>query len=233
MLEDEVPVEQDGLNLGHERVVAVEVGPTGLDHADLRFGEVMDDLHDPLRRRNEVGVEDGDELTLGDFETCVQRPGLEAVAVSAVQVDDGLRVHAGEALGVAADDLAGDVDGFVGRVVEDLHLEAIARPVETAGGVDEALGHRRFVVERQLHGHEGHAAAGHRRGCDLGAPPGDPGEARPLRRPDEERRTEERQDPGERVSEAGRHSAAARRQWDAPTGTAGRPGSARAPGGPW
>ncbi len=50
VLEDEVAVEEDGFDLGKEAVVAVEVGPAGLDHADFWLGEVMDDLHDPLAR---------------------------------------------------------------------------------------------------------------------------------------------------------------------------------------
>ena len=65
VLEDEVAVEEDGLDLGEEAVVAVEVRPTGLDHADAGFGEVVDDLAQPVGRGDEVGVEDGDELALG------------------------------------------------------------------------------------------------------------------------------------------------------------------------
>ena len=66
VLENEVSVEQDGFHLGEEGVVAVEVGPAGLDHADAGLGEVVDDLHEPVGRGDEVGVEDGDELAAGD-----------------------------------------------------------------------------------------------------------------------------------------------------------------------
>ncbi len=44
VLEDEVAVEEDGFDLGEEAVVAIEVRPAGLDHADAGFGEVVDDL---------------------------------------------------------------------------------------------------------------------------------------------------------------------------------------------
>ena len=90
VLEDEMAVEEDGFDLGEEAVVAVEVGPAGLDHADFGLGEVVDDLHDPLAGRDEVGVEDGDELAFGDFEAFVEGSGFVAVAVGAVEVNDGL-----------------------------------------------------------------------------------------------------------------------------------------------
>ena len=35
-------VEQDGFDFGQERIVAVDVRPARLHHADLRIGEVMD-----------------------------------------------------------------------------------------------------------------------------------------------------------------------------------------------
>jgi hypothetical protein len=50
---------------------------------------VVDDLHDPLARRDEVGVEDGDELAFGDVQAFVEGAGLVAVAVGAVQVGCG------------------------------------------------------------------------------------------------------------------------------------------------
>ena len=65
VLENEVAVEQDGFNFGEERVVAVDVRPARLHHADLRIGEVVDHLHQEIFGRDEVGVEDGDELALG------------------------------------------------------------------------------------------------------------------------------------------------------------------------
>ena len=48
VLEDEVAVEEDGFDLGEEAVVAVEVRPAGLHHADAGLGEVVDDLHEPV-----------------------------------------------------------------------------------------------------------------------------------------------------------------------------------------
>ena len=65
MLENKVAVEHDGFNFGQERVVAVDVRPSRLHHADLRIGEVVDHLHQEIFRRDEVGVEDRDELAFG------------------------------------------------------------------------------------------------------------------------------------------------------------------------
>ena len=48
VLEHKVPVEQDGFDLRQEAVVAVQVRPARLHHADLRLGEVMDHLHQPV-----------------------------------------------------------------------------------------------------------------------------------------------------------------------------------------
>ena len=42
MLQDEMPVQQNGLYFREERVVAVQVRPAGLRHADLRLGKMMD-----------------------------------------------------------------------------------------------------------------------------------------------------------------------------------------------
>ena len=56
---------------------------------------------------------------------------------------------------VAGDDGAGDVDGFVGGVVEELDLEAVAGIVETAAGFDEAVDDELLVEDGELDGDEG------------------------------------------------------------------------------
>ena len=88
VLDDEVAVEEDRLHLGEQRVVAVDVAPAHLHHADPGVGEVAEGLLQDVGRGDEVGVEDRDELALGDLEPGVQRAGLEALAVLAVEVVD-------------------------------------------------------------------------------------------------------------------------------------------------
>src|SRR4051794_33651265 len=65
MLENEMPIEQDGFHIGEERIVAVEMRPARLHHSDFWIGKMMNDAHEPVLRRAEVSVEDSDELALG------------------------------------------------------------------------------------------------------------------------------------------------------------------------
>ena len=107
----------------------------------------MDALQQKIGGRNKIGVEDGDELTLRRFQSFRQSARLEALAVVAVQVGD--RMSQG---GVALDQKAGDFNGFVGRVVEQLDVEFFPRIVEPADGVEQPVYHVLLVKDRQLHG---------------------------------------------------------------------------------
>ena len=145
VFQHKMPVEQDGLNPGQHAVFAIEVRPAGLHHADLGLSEVMDDLHDPVRRRHEVGIEDGDELAFGDLEAGIERTSLEAVTVGAVDVDDGCPKS-----GVAVDDGGGNIRGFIGGVVENLDFELFARVLHGADGLDKAVDDELLVKDGQL-----------------------------------------------------------------------------------
>src|SRR5712691_11639725 len=63
MFQHEMPVQQNGFDLGEERVVAIDMRPPGLHHADFRVGEMVDGSQKKIFRRDEVSVKDGDELT--------------------------------------------------------------------------------------------------------------------------------------------------------------------------
>ena len=91
----------------------------------------------------------GDELALGDLEAGVERAGLVARAVGAVEVH-GVDAAVAEALDVGAH----EGRGLVGRVVEDLDLERVGRVVHLRDGIEEARGHRRLVEERELDRHD-------------------------------------------------------------------------------
>jgi hypothetical protein len=56
--------------------------------ADLRIGEVVDGPHQEVRLRQEVGVEDGDELAPRHRQPGFERAGLVAGAIDAVHVLD-------------------------------------------------------------------------------------------------------------------------------------------------
>ena len=90
VLQHKVAVEQDRLHLGEKRVVAVEVRPARLHHADLRIGKVMDGAQQKIFRWSEVGVEDGDEFALRRLQPFGQRARLVALAIGAVVVADGI-----------------------------------------------------------------------------------------------------------------------------------------------
>jgi len=90
----------------------------------------------------------------------VESPCFIAVAIGPVQVGDRLGIHAREAAGVARDDLAGYRYRLVGRVVEQLNLEAIARVFELADRIDQPVDDKLLVEDGQLHRDEGQLALG-------------------------------------------------------------------------
>jgi len=145
-----VAVEEDGFDLGEEAVVAVEVGPAGLHHADGGLGEVVNGTQEPVGAGDEVGVEDGDEFAGGGFQAFLQGAGFVPSTVGAVQVDDVVAESA-----VAVDDELGDCLGLVGGVVEDLDFEEVGGVFEAAGGVDEAIDDELLVVDGELDGDAG------------------------------------------------------------------------------
>ena len=67
MLEHKVAVEQNGFDLRQQRIVAIDVRPARLHHADLRVGEMVDALEQKIARRHKIGIENRDELALGGF----------------------------------------------------------------------------------------------------------------------------------------------------------------------
>ena len=81
MFQHEMAVEQDRLHLGEKRVVAVDVRPARLHHADFGIGEVMNALQQEVFRRREVSVENGDEFAFRRFHAFLQGAGFEAFAI--------------------------------------------------------------------------------------------------------------------------------------------------------
>src|SRR5512146_2272780 len=81
-------VEQDGLDVRQERVIPIQVRPPRLHHSDLRIGEMVDDLHQPILWWQEVGVEDGDELALTGPKPIRKCPSFIASAIGSVDISD-------------------------------------------------------------------------------------------------------------------------------------------------
>ena len=62
VFEDEMTVEQNGFNVSEERIVAIQVCPASLDHADFRIAKIMNDTQQEIFRGHKVGVEDSNEF---------------------------------------------------------------------------------------------------------------------------------------------------------------------------
>ena len=80
----------------------------------------------------------------------MERAGLEAVAVGAVEIDDGMAEGR-----IALDDGFGNYFGFVRGVVEDLDFEPVAGIVELTDGIDEAIDDKLLVEDGELDGDAG------------------------------------------------------------------------------
>ncbi len=97
--------------------------------------------------RQEVGVEDADVAAPRHCQSSLERAGLVAGSIRAVDVldVDALR-H------MPPHRQLRDLAGFVGRVVQHLNFEQLARVVEATYSLDEAIGDVHFVVDRELEG---------------------------------------------------------------------------------
>ena len=160
MLNDEMAVEKNGLNVSEQGVVAVEIGPARLHHADLtaalRIHEVGNGAEQKIRFGEKVGVEDGDEFALGGFQPVFQSAGFVAFAVAAMEVNDS---HA--LCGVALHTGSSDFAGLIGGVVQHLHVEQLGWVVEARHSFDETLNDVALVEDGQLNGDA--RPIGHRR----------------------------------------------------------------------
>src|SRR5712692_479633 len=134
MLENEMSIEQNRLYLCEDGIVAIDVSPARLHHANPGNGEVVDGSQQKVFRRSEIGVEDGNEFTLGRLHPFSQCSRLEAFAVRTVMVADGMAQR-----GIALDQTAGNLDGLVGGVVEHLNVEFLSRIFQLADGIKQPL----------------------------------------------------------------------------------------------
>jgi hypothetical protein len=146
VLHHEVAVEEDRLEPREERVLLVQVAPARLDAADLALGEVVDRLLEEVGLGDEVRVEQRDELALGGLKAVVERAGLVAVAVGAVDVFDVDALRA-----PLLDLLTGDLDRLIGRIVQHLDLELVGGVVDQARRVDQPLRDVHLIEDRELH----------------------------------------------------------------------------------
>ena len=103
-----------------------------------------------IRRRQEVGVEDGNEFALGREEALGQGARLVTPSMAAPDVSDVMagRPESGHQIGR-------ERGGFVGRIVQDLDFVAIVGIIERANGQQKPLHHVLLVEDGQLGGDHG------------------------------------------------------------------------------
>ena len=155
LLDGEMDVQLQGLQPGEQRVVVVQMGPAGLHHAHPLVLEIGHGGAQKVRVGQEVGIEDGHELAPGLAQSLGQGPGLVAGAVNAMEHADVQAL-----LAVAGRGALADGGGFVGGVIQHLHLEPVARIAHAGDVVDQPLGHEGLVVERQLDRDQGQLFVG-------------------------------------------------------------------------
>ncbi len=80
-------------------------------------------------RRHEIGIEHGHIFGGACFQTGFQRACLETLAVFAVE-QNGINPARAQFVDLGL----GNARGFVGGIVEQLDVQAVARPVDGGGG---------------------------------------------------------------------------------------------------
>src|ERR1700722_3502120 len=147
MLEHEMTVQQNGLNFGEERVIAVDVSPAGLHHTDLGIGEMMNYPLQKILGGHKIRVENGYKLTSRGLETLCQSTRFEALAIRTMVIAD--RESPGS---IVIDQSACHGNRFIGRVVEHLNVQFFRRIFQAADRVQQALDHELFVEDWKLNG---------------------------------------------------------------------------------
>src|SRR4029077_682080 len=123
------------------------MAPSHLDHADPGIGKMIDASPQGIWRRNEIGVQNENELAFRGLQTGFERAGLESGAVLAMKTLDVKPARLQER-GLIGGDLAGLVRG----VVQNLDLEPVPGIVEAAYGPEEPADDIVFIENRQLDG---------------------------------------------------------------------------------
>ena len=106
--------------------------PSHLHHPDPGVCEVIDGAFQRVGRRDEIGVENENELAFRAVQAGCERPGFEALSIVSMTILDV------EAFGFQAGGFArGNLAGFIRRVVQNLDLKPVSRVVEAADRPNE------------------------------------------------------------------------------------------------
>jgi len=146
LLDQEVKVDRHRLQPSEQRVALVEMTPTRLRECDRGVVECADRPPQKIRRRDEVGVEDGDEGRIRLLHAVGESAGLESGAGGPAQLR-----HADSLAAPVRHPSGEDLDRLVVRVVENLDLKPIVRPVDRADRIEDPLDNVALVVDGDLH----------------------------------------------------------------------------------
>ena len=72
-------IEEERLHFREQGIVAVQMTPAHLHHADARVGKVINGAPQRVRRRHEISVKNKDELTGGIVQTGGECSALKPV----------------------------------------------------------------------------------------------------------------------------------------------------------
>src|SRR4029077_2063609 len=146
LLEQKMTIQKHCLNPRQQRITAVQMPPTRLDHADLRVGEEMDGALKQIALRDEIGIKNAHKLAISRFQTDFECAGLESGAIDSMN-QLNVEAAATQFLGARCGDLAGVIRG----IVEDLDLQQILRVIQLPDSPEPALHHINVIKDGQLH----------------------------------------------------------------------------------
>jgi len=148
LLDPKVAVNPEGLRQGETGVSPVEVPPACLHHGNSGVLEERQGTQEKVRRRDKIGVEDGDKLARCARQALGQCPGLVSVTVGpTLQRDVETQVA------IALNEQHGRSRRLVCGVIENLDLQLGAWVAQAQHHLNQPLDDVTLVVNRQLHGH--------------------------------------------------------------------------------
>ena len=119
-------VERHRLGTRQQRVFGVQMLPACLHHADTGIrDEIRNSFEEEILPRDEVGIENGDELTAGKLQAFPECSRLETLPVLAPELLD-VESLLPELFHVRCDHL----HGAVRRIVQQLDLQLVLRVVD-------------------------------------------------------------------------------------------------------
>ena len=145
VFEHKMSVEQNGFNFSKKRVVAIDVCPARLHHADLRIGEMVDSTQKKILWRYEVGIENSDELAFCCLQSFRECTGFEPETLPAVVVGDGVSQSC-----IPLHQIARNRPGFVRGIVQHLDVQLLSRIVQPANGIQETINNVLLVKDWKL-----------------------------------------------------------------------------------